>query len=140
MCLMQCAWDRIEAQARNKSGPARKMAVLFGPNDVQEGRDVIAGPKWITHGYVMVPPEALEWLSQSCGLRSCNMTPIDLKLANTPLFLPYIEKGGDPIEDATVCDLNVGLSCMCSWVASKCSLFGWMLGVVCSAGHDMGPH
>ena len=93
----------LEAQARNKSDPAPKMAALFGPSYVQDGCDFRAGPRLTPYRYAAVPPEALGWLSQSCGLRSRNMTPMDLKTpTNSPLFLPYIEKGGNPIEDAPV--------------------------------------
>ena len=49
-----------------------------------------------------VAHEALEWLGQCCSLRWQNMTRIELELASSPRFLPHIEKGGIPIEDATV--------------------------------------
>ena len=83
------------------------MAVLCGPHDVQDGRDARAGPR--DHGYLAVSPEALDWLNQCCGLRWQNMTEVDLQLATTPRFLPYVERGGNPIEDTTVCENKVGL-------------------------------
>ena len=85
------------------------MAVQCGPDDVQQGRDVQEGrdvraePR--TYGYIQVTsPEALQWLNDCCGLRWQNMSPLDLELALSPQFLPHVDKGGNPIEDATVCE------------------------------------
>ena len=80
------------------------MAVLCGPDDVQDGHDVRPAPQVVTYGYMEVSsPEAVAWLSECCGLRWQNMAPLELASANSLHFLPYVEKGGNPVEDATVC-------------------------------------
>ena len=89
----------LEAQARNKSGPAPNMVTV---DDVQEDCDFAAASTLVSHGCLTLSPESLQWLSECCGLRWQNMRPMDLELATSPLFLPHVQKGANPIEDATV--------------------------------------
>ena len=109
------AWDRSDLTGSTHS---HHMRILPGAADVPEGLEFIeieAVPLRPARGGMPTAPgapggmkdmtvsqEPLEWLTQCCGLRWQNMTQIVLKLATSRLFLPRVEKGENPIEDAAV--------------------------------------